>query len=161
MSHPHRICARLLLLAMMVPVCVPAADKAPAAFDSPVGRWKTIDDHSGQTKAIVEIREANGELEGRIVQLFHPPVPHPECIKCTGALKDKPVLGMQILWGMRHNGNEWTGGRVLDPESGKLYRCTMTLEDGGKTLRVRGYVGVSVFGRTEKWVRVGGSGGLD
>src|SRR6185437_14194179 len=149
MRRPYRNCV-LFLLVVVLPVYL-RAEGASSVPDSPVGRWKTIDDKTGQPKAIVEIREANGELEGRIVQLFHPPVPHPECIKCTGALKDKPVLGMQILWGMRHNGNEWTGGRVLDPESGKLYRCTMTLEDGGKTLRVRGYVGVSVFGRTEKW----------
>lgn len=139
---------------MVLPVCVPAAGLAPAALDSPVGRWKTIDDKTGQAKAIVEIREMNGELEGRVVQIFHSPAPHPLCLKCTGALKNKPVMGMRILWGMRQNGREWTGGRILDPESGNVYRCTFTLVDAGKMLRVRGYVGLSVFGRTEKWVRV-------
>lgn len=139
---------------MVLPVCVPAAGVAPAGFDIPVGRWKTIDDKTGHAKAIVEIHESNGELNGRIVEIFHPPAPNPLCLKCTGALKNKPVMGMRILWGMRQNGSEWTGGRVLDPESGNIYRCTITLENGGKALRVRGYVGLSVFGRTEKWVRV-------
>lgn len=155
MWRPHLKGAWFLLLAIMVlPVCVPAAGGAQAASDSPVGRWKTIDDKTGQAKAIVEIRDANGELEGRIVQLFHPPAPNPLCLKCSGALKNKPVMGMRILWGMRRNGSEWAGGHVLDPESGNVYRCTMTLENGGKVLRLRGYIGFSVFGRTEKWVRV-------
>lgn len=150
----HRNCAAFLLLVIVMPPAHAQSSGASSALDSPIGRWKTIDDHTGQAKAVVEIRETGGELEGRIVQLFDPPVPHPECIKCTGALKNKPVMGMRILWGMRQNGSEWTGGHILDPESGDIYRCTMTLENGGKVLRLRGYIGLSVFGRTEKWVRV-------
>ena len=154
MWHPYRNWVLFLLVAIMVlPICL-RAEGASSAPDSPVGRWKTIDDKTGQAKAIVEIREANGHLEGHITQLFHPPVPHPQCIKCTGALKNKPVMGMRILWGMRQNGSEWTGGHVLDPESGNVYRCTIVVEQSGKVLHLRGYVGLSVFGRTEKWVRV-------
>lgn len=144
-----------MLLVLALPICARAASGAGAAPDSPVGRWKTIDDHTGQAKAIVEIRQEKGELDGRVVELFNPPMPHPACIKCTGALKDKPVMGMRILWGMRQDGGEWTGGRILDPENGNIYRCTLTLVNGGKTLQVRGYVGVSIFGRTERWVRAG------
>jgi uncharacterized protein (DUF2147 family) len=140
----------ILVLLLALPVCVRAATP-----DSPVGRWKTIDDHTGQAKAIVEIREVNGELDGRVVKLFNPPEPHPLCRNCTGALKNKPVMGMQILWGMRQDGNDWTGGRILDPETGNVYRCTMTVENGGKALRLRGYIGFSVFGRTERWLRIG------
>lgn len=154
MWRPNRNCVLFLLVAIgFFPVCL-RAEGASSAPDSPVGRWKTIDDKTGQAKAIVEIREANGELEGHIIQLFHPPVPHPECIKCTGALKNQPVLGMQILSGMRQAGSEWTGGHILDPESGNVYRCTITLVDGGKALRLRGYIGLSIFGRTEKWLRL-------
>lgn len=137
----------------MPPVCVRAGGSSSAP-NPPVGRWKTIDDKTGQAKAIVEIRDVNGELEGRVVQIFHPPAPNPLCLKCTGALKNKPVMGMRLLWGMRQTGAEWTGGHILDPESGDVYRCTMMLVDGGKTLRVRGFIGFSIFGRTEKWVRV-------
>jgi uncharacterized protein (DUF2147 family) len=151
---PRHGCTPLLLLLLALPLRASAADTATAAPDSPVGRWKTIDDHTGQAKAIVEIREDNGELDGRIVELFHPPSPHPLCIKCTGALKDKPVMGMQILWGMRRDGSDWTGGHILDPETGNIYRCTIAIENGGKALRLRGYIGLSIFGRTEKWVRL-------
>lgn len=146
----------ILLLAMALPVCLTtsAAGSEPnAAIDSPIGRWKTIDDRTGQAKAIVEIHEENGELDGRVVQLFNPPEPHPICRKCTGALKEKPVMGMRILWGMRQDGSEWTGGQILDPETGNIYRCTMSVGNGGKVLHVRGYIGFSIFGRTEKWIR--------
>lgn len=152
----------ILLLSLTLPACISArsaAGESTAAPDSPVGRWKTIDDHTGQAKAIVDIREENGELDGHVVELFNPPEPHPLCRKCTGALKGKPVMGMQILWGMRHDGSEWTGGHILDPENGNIYRCTISIENGGKVLHVRGYIGFSVFGRTERWVRPGESSG--
>lgn len=154
MWRPHRYCMPFLLLIIAALPLRVHADGAPSALNSPLGSWKTIDDKTGQPKAVVEVREANGEFEGYIVQLFNPPVPHPECIKCTGALKNKPVNGMRILWGMRQEGSEWTGGHILDPENGNVYRCTFTLDNGGKELRIRGYVGFSVFGRTEKWLRV-------
>lgn len=156
LSFPAETAITLLLLAL--PVCVQAAGVAGASPDSPAGRWKTIDDKTGQAKAIVEIRDTNGELDGRIVRLFHPPQPNPVCIKCTGALKNKPVMGMQILWGMRKDGAAWTDGHILDPETGNIYRCTISLENAGKILQVRGYIGVSIFGRTERWLRTGASG---
>lgn len=153
---PRRDVAPLLLVAIATAFYSPAWASGPAApaLSSPVGLWKTIDDHTGQAKAMVEIRDVNGELVGRVVKLFHPPAPHPLCLKCTGALKNQPVLGMRILWGMRQDGGEWTGGQILDPESGNIYRCTVTLENGGKVLHLRGYIGFSIFGRTERWVRV-------
>lgn len=144
--------ATMVMFALAAPMATAAAESA--SFNSPVGSWKTVDDKTGQVKAIVEIREVNGVLEGRITDLFHPPAPHPLCLKCSGALKNKPVLGMRILWGMRRQGDAWTGGHILDPETGSIYRCTISLEDEGKVLRVRGYIGLSVFGRTEQWVRV-------
>ncbi len=148
----------VLILVTAAFASVPAlsvAAAATAAPDSPVGQWKTVDHKTGQARAIVAIREVNGELHGRVVKLFHPPAPHPLCLKCAGALKNQPVLGMRILWGMRQDGNQWSGGQILDPENGDIYRCTMSVENGGSELDVRGYIGVSIFGRTEKWVRVG------
>lgn len=147
----------LLLLALPGPTC--AAASTPASNpDSPVGRWKTFDDSTGKASAIVQIREANGVLTGRIVKLFDPPAPNPLCIKCTGRFKNQPVMGMRILWGMRKEDNEWNGGEVLDPESGNIYRCTITVDNNGNVLHLRGYIGTSIFGRTEKWLRSGGSG---
>jgi uncharacterized protein (DUF2147 family) len=160
LTLPRHSFALFLLIVFALPTPTPAlaASGAGAAVSSPVGRWKTIDDHTGQTKAIVNIRDINGTLEGRIVKLFDPPAPDPLCLKCTGTLKNKPVMGMRILWGMRKAGNEWTGGQILDPESGNIYRCTITLDSSGNVLRVRGYIGVSIFGRTETWRRAGALG---
>jgi uncharacterized protein (DUF2147 family) len=120
---------------------------------SPVGRWKTVDDATGKVKSIVQIREENGKLVGTIEELFDPPVPHPTCYLCNGDLKDRPLVGLQILSGFAPDGSQWSGGQVLDPESGKVYRATIALEDGGKKLRLRGYIGIPVLGRTEHWLR--------
>jgi uncharacterized protein (DUF2147 family) len=120
---------------------------------SPLGRWKTIDDASGKVKSIVDISEQGGALSGTIEQLFDPPVPHPTCYLCAGAKKDLPLVGLQVLWGFRPDGNSWTGGQVLDPETGKIYRASLVLEDRGKLLRLHGYIGIPLFGRTEHWVR--------
>lgn len=151
---PHRGWTVFLIWLLVVPARA-AAGAPDVAPGTPVGQWKTVDDKTGQVKSIVDIHEVNGELDGRIVKLFHPPVPHPLCIECSGPLKNRPVLGMQILWGMRKQNGEWTGGRILDPENGDIYRCTISVENGGKVLQVRGYIGFSIFGRTEHWVRAG------
>jgi uncharacterized protein (DUF2147 family) len=120
---------------------------------SPVGRWKTVDDATGKVKSIVQIREENGKLFGTIEQLFDPPVPHPTCYLCTGPLKDRPLVGLEVLSGFAQDGSRWSGGQVLDPESGKIYSASLSLEDGGKKLRLRGYIGIQLLGRTEHWVR--------
>jgi uncharacterized protein (DUF2147 family) len=120
---------------------------------SPVGRWRTVDDATGKVKSIVAIREENGKLYGTIEELFDPPVPHPTCYVCTGDLKDRPLVGLQILWDFVPDGTQWSGGQVLDPETGKIYRASMALEDGGKKLRLHGYFLVTLLGRTEHWLR--------
>jgi len=125
-----------------------------ASTSSPIGQWKTVDDKTGKVKSIVTIRETDQELDGTIEKLFDPPVPHPTCYLCSGAMKDRPLVGLQVLWGFRQDGDEWSGGRVLDPESGRIYHASLTVEDGGKKLRLRGYIGVPLLGRTEYWVRV-------
>ena len=68
-------------------------------------------------------------------------------------MKDKPVLGLRILWDLGEDGNQWSGGRVLDPDNGKVYKCYVALEDGGRKLKVRGFIGVSLLGRTQIWMR--------
>jgi len=124
------------------------------AAASPAGRWKTIDDATGKAKSIVDIREENGTLTGTIETLFNPPVPHPTCYLCSGAKKDQPLVGLEVLWGFHRDGAQWSGGQVLDPETGKVYRASMALEDGGKKMRLHGYILVPLLGRTQYWVRV-------
>ena len=142
-----------IVLAPAMPAPSQAFTLAAALQQSPVGRWKTVDDSSGKVKSIVSIREQNGKLYGTIEKLFDPPVPHPTCYLCSGTMKDRPLVGLQVLWGFGQNGSQWSGGQVLDPETGKIYRASLTVEDGGNKLRLRGYIGVPLLGRTEHWLR--------
>lgn len=119
------------------------------------GLWKTLDDETGKPSALVRIYENNGEYRGKIEKLFRDAAQesNPKCDKCEGANKDQPILGMAIITGMRHEGNEYTGGQILDPGNGQVYKSKMTLVEGGKKLHVRGYIGVPMLGRTQTWLR--------
>ncbi len=125
------------------------------ASESPVGLWRTIDDKTGKEKSLVRIVEANGELRATIEKLFREPheEPNPNCDKCPGERKNKPVLGMMIMTGLKKSGSEYDGGEILDPANGKTYRVKMWTAEGGKKLNVRGFIGVSLLGRTQVWIR--------
>lgn len=125
------------------------------ASESPVGLWRTIDDKTGKEKSLVRIVEANGELHATIEKLFREPheEPNPNCDKCPGERKNKPVIGMTIMTGLKKTGSEFEGGEILDPANGKIYRCKMWTAEGGKKLNVRGFIGVSLLGRTQVWIR--------
>jgi uncharacterized protein (DUF2147 family) len=127
---------------------------APAAManDSPVGLWKNIDDETKKPKALIRITEQAGVLVGRIEKILTDKV-DALCDKCTDDRKDKPVQGMTILSGLKKDGDEWTGGEILDPNNGKVYKAKAKLVDGGTKLDVRGFLGVAVFGRTQTWLR--------
>jgi uncharacterized protein (DUF2147 family) len=123
---------------------------------TPVGRWKTVDDVTGKAKSIVTIWEQNGKLYGKVQQLLDPSTPNypnPRCEDCQGEQKNQPVVGLRILWDMKKDGDGWSGGMILDPETGKTYRCLLSLSNSGKKLKVRGYLGLSVLGRTQYWFR--------
>jgi uncharacterized protein (DUF2147 family) len=125
------------------------------AADSPVGLWKTIDDKTGQPTAFIRIAEVNGELQGKIEKLVRPADqnPNPLCVKCEGASKNQPLIGMTILSGLKPEGDAYTGGQILDPGNGTLYKAKMSLADNGRKLEVRGYIGVPMLGRSQVWVR--------
>lgn len=130
-----------------------ASGAAAAPPVTPVGDWKTIDDDGKTAKSVVRIYEKDGKLYGKIVELLKSD-PDSKCTECSGARKDKPIVGMVIMWDLDKDDDEWSGGRILDPENGEDYSCVIALEDGGKTLKVRGYVGLSLFGRSQRWHRV-------
>jgi uncharacterized protein (DUF2147 family) len=133
---------------------VASAVPAFAATNSPVGKWKTIDDKTHEVKSIVEITENGGVLEGKVLQVLKSEHgPHPVCAECDGERKNKPIEGMTIIWGLKQDGDEWSGGQILDPAKGKIYKLTLKLEDGGKKLDVHGYIGFSLIGRSQEWVR--------
>ena len=120
---------------------------------SPLGKWKTIDDETGKAKSIVEITRApDGTLRGTVVEILSSDKgPNPICDKCKGANKGKPVKGMTILWGLKPDGGEWTGGTVLDPAKGKTYKSKIELLDGGNKLGMSGCI--AFFCRQQVWVR--------
>lgn len=119
---------------------------------SPVGIWKTVDDKTNEEKSHVEIFKKDGKLYGKIVKLLKSD-PDVKCTKCEGAKKDKPVLGMEIISGLKPYKDYWSYGKILDPEDGNEYKCNLWVDDKGK-LNVRGYIGFAALGRTQIWHRV-------
>ena len=132
------------------------ANTVSAEANSPVGVWQTIDDETGQPKSHVKIWERNGKLVGKIIKLINPDEPDPLCTACEGNRKNQKIIGMVILWNLTKDGDRWSGGSILDPNNGKTYRCRITVTNGGKNLDVRGFIGISLLGRTTEWTRVEG-----
>jgi uncharacterized protein (DUF2147 family) len=153
--HPARrtpMSLRCLSLAFVATLLFSA--RAFAADATPAGVWKTIDDKTGQPKSLVEISEQNGVLTGKVKEVLQSDQgPNPICKECEGDRKNQPVTGMTIVWDMKKNGDEWSGGKILDPKNGKTYGCKMHLTDNGQKLEVRGFVGFSLLGRSQTWER--------
>ena len=124
------------------------------AQNTPVGLWKTIDDDGKTAKSLVRISEQGGTLVGSIDKLLDPAAPtDSKCDKCSDDRKDKPVVGLQIIRGVKAEGDGvWGGGEILDPNNGKTYRTRLKPVDGGKKLEMRGYIGP--FYRSQLWQRV-------
>lgn len=122
---------------------------------TPVGVWKTIDDETKTEKSLVRISESGGVLSGRVEKLLNVSKPDAVCDKCSGDRKDKPLLGLEIIRGVRKSEEAlWDGGTVLDPNNGKVYKVRLLPAEGGKKLEVRGYIGAPLLGRTQTWLRV-------
>ena len=117
------------------------------------GKWKTIDDETGMEKGIVEIYEKAGKVYGRIIEILEKEKKHFKCEMCEGEDKNKPVLGLVIIKGLKKKGDFFEGGKITDPKNGKSYHCKMNLE-GKDKLIVRGYIGISLFGRSQTWFRI-------
>lgn len=123
-----------------------------ALAQSPAGNWISLDDKTGQKRAIIRLTVAGDSLTGTLEKIFPQPGDIENCEKCPGEFKDKPIRGLQFIWGLKDKGNgEWGGGRILDPKTGSIYRAKMTLKDD--KLYVKGYLGVSIIGRTQVWIR--------
>jgi len=126
-----------------------------AQTDSPLGLWQTVDDHTGAPRALIEItQDASGVLSGKVIKGLIPGEPADRrCTECTDYRKDQVIIGMTVLSGMHKEGDSWEGGQILDPDNGKVYRCKMHVEKNGQELVVRGYIGVSLLGRSQSWIR--------
>jgi len=156
------------LLTVIICMCVvllfsvSARTQSPVNAQSPlIGTWKTIDDegpNKGKESSYIEIFEKNGVYSGKITKLLIDP-PDKVCDKCKGDLKNKLLIGMIIVKDMKKTGNvdkkigeEYTGGTILDPDSGDIYKCKMWVKDD--VLTARGFIGISLFGRSQEWFRV-------
>jgi len=137
------------------------APPAQTGAASPAGTWQQVDDDTGKVTSIIRIDIADGTLTGTVLDVMNmapetiardgnPPI----CTQCEGKRHNQPIEGMVIMWGLHKDGDEWKGGHVLDPKSGKTYKVKLHLIDHGKKLKLRGYVGISLFGRTQVWRRV-------
>ena len=124
-----------------------------AAEPSPTGLWITVDDKSHKPRGTVRIYEQNGVYLGRIESSFNPADRTDHCDKCTDDRKDAPIIGLVIMRGVTKHGDEYTGGNILDPDTGSIYRCRFTMSPDGQKLFLRGYLGVSLLGRTQTWTR--------
>ena len=147
-----------LLFAALAPQPTAAADDAAAGAaaagaGSPIGLWKTIDDKTGAARAIVRIYEQDGRLFGKIQKSFKPGAEQRVCDVCTDERKDQPIIGLIIIRNMKRADDEYSGGDILDPDTGSVYHCKMHVE-GGTRLVVRGYIGFSLIGRNQTWQRV-------
>ncbi|MBX3708889.1 MAG: DUF2147 domain-containing protein [Gammaproteobacteria bacterium] len=135
---------------------------AVAGYDAtrtPIGYWKTIDDVTGKPKSILHIYQSEGFLYGQVVKIYPRPG-HDQnelCTACKGPKHNQRIVGMIVAERLKqdvHHPSLWTDGQILDPMNGKTYRCYMQMTDNGQKLNVRGYIGITLFGRSQTWLRV-------
>ena len=116
------------------------------------GIWENRDEETNEIDSLIEVYEKGGKAYGKIIEITDIKKRGTLCNLCTGKNKDKPILGMNILTGLEKDEDEWSDGKIVDPKNGKEYKCYITLENNNK-LKIRGYIGFAVFGRTAYWVR--------
>ena len=144
----------LMLVAAALSVAGPA--RVRAADPSAIGLWEQVDENTNKAESWFRISEKNGVYEGAIVKMFPKPGEDPNwvCSKCEGAEKNQPVLGLNLIKGMQRSGLSYEGGTIMDPRDGKVYRALMNVSPDGSKLEVRGYLGISLFGRSQTWNRL-------
>ena len=121
---------------------------------SPVGLWKTIDDKTGKPRSLIRIHESNGVYSAVVEKgLREGDTGDAVCDKCTDERKDQKIIGMTIAKSLTEKNGIYQGGQILDPENGKTYKCKMKLDETGNKLEVRGFVGISLLGRSQTWLR--------
>ena len=122
-----------------------------------IGLWQSIDDKTGAPKALVEIRkEADNTYAGKVVKLTPRAgyTPKETCVDCPAPYTNKPIIGLDVVTGLKStDGLNYTSGRILDPNTGKLYSMKAKLSSNGKRLHLRGYLGISALGRNQIWIR--------
>jgi uncharacterized protein (DUF2147 family) len=154
---------RLLWLTAALAAAVPAYAAEPeqpsaagaATADKPaeVGLWQTISDKTGKPEGYIRVQLFGDELRGVIERGMPGDDPNELCTKCPGERKNQRKIGMTIMTGLHRQDDHWGGGEILDPDNGSIYRCRIRAIDSGRKLEVRGYIGISLLGRTQTWLR--------
>ena len=116
------------------------------------GNWNSYDEETNKIESVIEVYEKDSKAFAKIVSISDSNRSAATCVECSGKRKNAAILGMNILTGLTKDGNEWSGGKILDPKNGKEYKCYLQLLDNN-TLKLRGYIGISMFGRTAIWKR--------
>jgi len=116
------------------------------------GKWENRDEETNKVDSVIEVYKKDGKAYAKIVEITDKNRQEAVCDKCSGNRKNNPILGMNILTGLSKDGDEWSGGKILDPKNGKEYKCYIKLENDNK-LKIRGYIGFAAFGRTAYWYR--------
>lgn len=131
----------------IVLICV-VSSQAQTVF----GKWRTFNDDTGKANSIIEIYEKDGEVYGKVVRILHKDHRERRCKDCSGKLKDQPIEGLELMTGLKKAGNEYKGGYITDPDTGKEYRCKIWLDETDPDkLKVRGYI--AFLYRTQTWKR--------
>ena len=121
---------------------------------SPAGLWKSIDDKTGKPRSLIRISEDNGVFSGVVEKgLLEGDTGERVCDKCTDERKDQKIIGMTIIKNIKQKDGNYAGGEILDPDNGKVYKCKMKLDETGNKLEVRGFIGFSLLGRSQTWMR--------
>ena len=133
------------------------AAKPAAAQPTVVGLWQAVDADSGQPTGWFLISDHGGVYDGIIAKMFLQPGEDPNvaCDRCKDDRRGKPWLGLEIIRGMKPEGNDkYVGGTILDPRDGKIYKAMMSVSPDGQTLIVRGYIGFELLGKNQYWMRL-------
>ena len=143
-------CLMILALGFASPLCAAAASD----LTSPAGRWQPIDEKTGEPLGLIRIYQQGGLFFGRIEPSSPSDDTSLRCTKCTDERSNQLIIGLVLIRNMHQQGDEYVGGDILDPDSGRIYGCKFRLIDGGRKLLVRGYIGLSLFGRSHTWQRL-------
>jgi len=143
-----------MALFLTIVLLAQTAATTPAPLRSPIGYWQTVSDVTGRPESVVQIYESSGRLFARVDKVLVTDGVPTTCVKCRDDRQGQPLVGLVIMRNMRLAGDDYRDGDILDPESGKVYRCRMTMDVTGQRLTIRGFIGISLFGRSQVWHRM-------